>query len=98
MFTLPVRGEFIRSGGNRCLVQPATVLLPAIRGKTCRRPRSTRIRQAAGPDLRTDSQGQTILHDVIANDFGDGPGDGVVVARMLLDAGARTDIRDHLLK
>jgi len=44
---VPVRGEFIRSRGNRCLVQPATVLLPAIRGKTYRRPRSARIRQAA---------------------------------------------------
>src|SRR5215471_8278401 len=34
----PVRGEFIKSRGDRCLVQPATVLLPAIRGKTHRRP------------------------------------------------------------
>src|SRR5262245_53104916 len=30
----PVRGEFIKSHGNRCLVQPATVLLPAIRGQS----------------------------------------------------------------
>jgi len=29
----PVRGEFIKSRSNRCLVQPATVLLPAVRGK-----------------------------------------------------------------
>src|SRR5215831_14749230 len=42
-----VTGEFIESRGNRCLVQPATVLLPAIRGKTDWRPRSARIRQAA---------------------------------------------------
>ena len=43
----PVRGEFIESRGNRCLVQPATVLLPAIRGKAYRRPRSASIWQAA---------------------------------------------------
>jgi hypothetical protein len=43
----PVRGEFIESRGNRCLVQPATVLLPAIRGKAYRRPRSVSIWQAA---------------------------------------------------
>src|SRR5262245_22934788 len=43
----PVRGEFIKSRGNRCLVQPSTVLLPAIRGKTYRRPWSARIRQTA---------------------------------------------------
>src|SRR5215472_19329347 len=42
-----VRGEFIESRGNRCLVQPATVLRPAIRGKTYRRPRSARIWQVA---------------------------------------------------
>jgi ankyrin repeat protein len=51
----------------------------------------------SGPNLRSD-QGQTILHDVIARDFGDGPGEGVIMATMLLDAGARTDVRDHLLK
>jgi hypothetical protein len=43
----PVRGEFIESRGNRCLVQRTTVLLPAIRGKAYRRPRSARIWQAA---------------------------------------------------
>jgi len=42
-----VRGEFIKSRSNRRLVQPATVLLPAIRGKFYRRRRSTRIWQAA---------------------------------------------------
>jgi ParB-like nuclease domain len=40
---VPVHGEFIKSRGNRCLVQPATVLLPAMRGKAYRRPRSARI-------------------------------------------------------
>ena len=29
-YLYPVRGEFIKSRGNRCLVQPVTVLLPAI--------------------------------------------------------------------
>ena len=32
----PVPGEFIKSSGNRRLVQPATVLLPAIRSKVYR--------------------------------------------------------------
>jgi ankyrin repeat protein len=45
------------------------------------------------PDIR-EAQGQTILHEVIARDFGD----GLILAKMLLDAGASTDIRDHLLK
>ena len=31
-----VRGEFIKSSGNRRLVQPPTVLLPAIRSKAYR--------------------------------------------------------------
>jgi hypothetical protein len=33
---LHVRGEFIKLRGNRCLVQPATVLLPTIQGKAYR--------------------------------------------------------------
>jgi hypothetical protein len=44
---LPVGGEFIKSRGNRRLMEPAAVLLPAIRGQADRRPRSDRIRQAA---------------------------------------------------
>jgi ankyrin repeat protein len=56
------------------------------------------ILDRSGPNLCAGHQGQTILHEVIARDFGNGPGDGVVMATMLLDAGARTDIRDHLLK
>ena len=47
VFGEPVRGEFIKSRGNRCPVQPATVLPPAIRGKAYRRPGSAGIRQAA---------------------------------------------------
>ena len=41
----PVRGEFIKSRGDRRLVQPATVLLPAIRGKAYRRRSAARIWQ-----------------------------------------------------
>jgi hypothetical protein len=40
--TKPVGGEFIKSRGNRRLVQPATVLLPTIRSKAYRRRRSAR--------------------------------------------------------
>jgi ankyrin repeat protein len=56
------------------------------------------ILDRSGPNLCADYQGRTILHEVVARDFGNGPGDGVVMARMLLDAGARTGVRDHLLK
>jgi hypothetical protein len=56
------------------------------------------ILDRSGPNLHTRGQGQTILHEVIARDFGDGPDGGAVMARMLLNAGARTDIRDHILK
>jgi len=55
------------------------------------------ILERSGPNLRSQ-HGQTILHEVIARDFGDGPDDEVTVAKMLLDVGARTDIRDDLLK
>jgi hypothetical protein len=55
------------------------------------------ILERSGPNLRSQ-HGRTILHEVIARDFGDGPDDELSVARMLLDAGARTDVRDDLLK
>jgi hypothetical protein len=41
----PVRGEFIKSRGDRRLVQSATVLLRAIRGKAYRRRSAARIWQ-----------------------------------------------------
>jgi len=47
----------------------------------------------ADPNLH-ELQGQTMLHQVIARDFGDGQ----ILATMLLDAGARMDLRDYLLK
>ena len=46
------------------------------------------------PNLRTGESGQTMLHEVIARDHGV----GVSLATMLLDAGARTDVRDKFLK
>jgi ankyrin repeat protein len=46
------------------------------------------------PNLRAPESGQTMLHEVIARDHGV----GAALATMLLDAGARTDIRDEFLK
>ena len=46
------------------------------------------------PNLRAPESGQTMLHEVIARDHGV----GVSLATMLLDAGARTDVRDEFLK
>jgi ankyrin repeat protein len=46
------------------------------------------------PNLQAPESGQTMLHEVIARDHGV----GVALATMLLDAGARTDIRDEFLK
>lgn len=46
-----------------------------------------------GPNLRAQDHGQTMLHEVIARDHGV----GLALAAVLLDAGARTDLRDDLL-
>jgi len=46
------------------------------------------------PNLRMANSGQTMLHEVIARDHNV----GVALATLLLDAGARMDIRDELLK
>ncbi len=46
------------------------------------------------PNVRAGGSGQTMLHEVIARDHGV----GVSLASMLLDAGARTDVRDALLR
>src|SRR5262245_5060482 len=46
------------------------------------------------PNLQASESGQTMLHEVIARDHGV----GVALATLLLDAGARTDIRDEFLK
>jgi ankyrin repeat protein len=46
------------------------------------------------PQLRAEGTGQTMLHEVIARDYGV----GVSLATMLLDAGARLDVRDEILK
>jgi len=52
------------------------------------------ILERCDPNLRASEAGQTMLHEVIARDGGV----GVALASMLLDAGARTDVRDDLLK
>ena len=52
------------------------------------------ILERCDPNLRTPESGQTMLHEVIARDHGV----GVSLASMLLDAGARTDVRDEFLK
>src|SRR6266850_853826 len=52
------------------------------------------ILERCDPNLRAPESGQTMLHEVIARDHGV----GVSLATMLLDAGARTDIRDKFLK
>ena len=46
-----------------------------------------------GPHHRAKEHGQTMLHEVIARDHGV----GVALATILLDAGARLDVRDRLL-
>ncbi len=46
------------------------------------------------PDVRAGESGQTMLHEVIARDHGV----GLALATLLLDAGARTNVRDHLLQ
>jgi ankyrin repeat protein len=52
------------------------------------------ILDRCGPDHRAAEHGQTMLHEVIARDHNV----GVALATMLLDAGARTDVRDRLLE
>jgi ankyrin repeat protein len=52
------------------------------------------ILERCDPNLWAPESGQTMLHEVIARDHGV----GVSLATMLLDAGARTDIRDEFLK
>jgi ankyrin repeat protein len=52
------------------------------------------ILERCDPNLRSTDSGQTMLHEVIARDHGV----GVSLATILLDAGARTDIRDYFLK
>jgi ankyrin repeat protein len=52
------------------------------------------ILERCDPNLRAPESGQTMLHEVIARDHGV----GVALATLLLDAGARTDVRDEFLK
>jgi ankyrin repeat protein len=52
------------------------------------------ILERCDPNIRAPESGQTMLHEVIARDHGV----GVALASLLLDAGARTDVRDEFLK
>jgi ankyrin repeat protein len=52
------------------------------------------ILERCDPNTRAAESGQTMLHEVIARDHGV----GVALATILLDGGARTDIRDEFLK
>src|SRR5439155_448190 len=52
------------------------------------------ILERCDPNLRAGESGQTMLHEVIVRDHGV----GVSLASILLDAGARTDVRDAVLK
>ncbi|SPF44237.1 hypothetical protein SBA4_3200018 [Candidatus Sulfopaludibacter sp. SbA4] len=47
-----------------------------------------------GPHHRASDYGQTMLHETVSRDHGV----GVQLATILLDAGARLDVRDGLLK
>jgi ankyrin repeat protein len=47
-----------------------------------------------GPNHRAPDYGQTMLHEAVSRDHGV----GVALATILLDAGARMDVRDNLLK
>jgi ankyrin repeat protein len=52
------------------------------------------ILERCDPNLRAPESGQTMLHEVIARDHGV----GVPLASLLLDAGARMNVRDEFLK
>ena len=52
------------------------------------------ILERCDPNLQAPDSGQTMLHEVIARDHGV----GMSLAAILLDAGARMDIRDGFLK
>jgi ankyrin repeat protein len=52
------------------------------------------ILERCDPNIRAAESGQTMLHEVIARDHGV----GLALATILLDGGARTDIRDEFLK
>ena len=54
----------------------------------------TLILARCGPHHRASDYGQTMLHEVISRDHGV----GVQLATILLDAGARLDVRDTLLE
>jgi ankyrin repeat protein len=56
------------------------------------------VLERCDPNVRTPRFGRTVLHDVAASDEAVSPEEAVAFATMLLDAGARMDERDHLLR
>jgi ankyrin repeat protein len=55
------------------------------------------VLERSGPDLRS-RLGATILHDIAASRGGLTAEDRVAYATVMLDAGARLDVRDEMLK
>lgn len=72
---------------------PGHVDLTAQEQRECRETFAL-ILARCGPHHRDRDYGQTMLHEVIARDHGV----GVALATLLLDAGARLDVRDRLLQ
>jgi hypothetical protein len=56
------------------------------------------VLERCGPNVRHPRFGRTVLHDVAASDEAVSPEEAVAFATLLLDAGARLDERDDLLR
>jgi hypothetical protein len=56
------------------------------------------VLERCDPNVRHPRFGRTVLHDVAASDEAVSPEEAVAFATMLLDAGARVDERDDLLR
>jgi hypothetical protein len=87
------------AAGRRAMVLDALASLPGHQDLTEAEQADSRatfrlILERCDPNLRAPESGQTMLHEVIARDHWR----GASLATMLLDAGARTDMRDEFLK
>jgi ankyrin repeat protein len=56
------------------------------------------VLERCDPNVRGPRFGRTVLHDVAASDEAVSPEEAVAFATLLLDAGARLDVRDDLLR
>jgi ankyrin repeat protein len=56
------------------------------------------VLERCDPNVRHPRFGRTVLHDVAASDEAVSPQEAVAFATLLLDAGARVDERDELLR